>query len=201
MIGISGPSGAGKSLLAQQLAVTINAVVISLDSYYRDLSHIPQAERAQQNFDQPEAIEETLLVSHLEILAQGGEVAAPVYDFERHLRSPQTLCIKAAEYVIVEGLFTLYWQRVQELLNTKIFVFADKDLCLARRLERDVRERGRTPESVIEQYNRTVWPMTTRYVYPTRQFADLVVNGADPINISVATAIAYITKRSRVTQP
>ena len=194
LIGIAGPSGAGKSELANRLAAALEAPIVSLDSYYRDLAHLRLEERARQNFDHPDALDEELLAAHLRLLAQGGEVAVPVYDFTRHARSAETRRLRPTGFVIVEGLFALYWERVRSLLHSKVFVFAEDEVCLARRLERDVRERARTPESVIEQYTTTVRPMAVRYILPTREFADVVLSGTGRIDDSVAAVLRRVRR-------
>lgn len=194
LIGIAGPSGAGKSELARRLAERLHAPVLSLDSYYRDLSHLEFSQRAHYNFDQPEALEEALLAQHVRMLVAGLPVEKPVYDFTLHVRAPHRETIAPADFVIVEGLFALYWDSVRRWLKLKIFVEAPDHVCLERRLERDVRERGRTPESVRQQYESLVRPMAQRYVLPTRCWADLIISGTDPLPHSVAKVLAWLAK-------
>ncbi len=194
LIGIAGPSCAGKSELARRLAERLAAQILPLDCYYRDLSHLPMAERCRVNFDAPEALDERLLIRHVGLLAEGREIARPVYDFKQHVRTSELERVAPAEFVILEGLFTLHWEPIRRLLGIKIFVEAPHDVCLKRRLERDVRERGCTPESVVEQYERTVRPMADRYVWPTRAFADLVLSGMAPIEESVARVLSAIRR-------
>jgi len=199
LIGIAGPSCAGKSELAQRLGRMLPAPILSLDSYYRDLAHLPFEERGRRNFDLPEALDEELLAAHLGLLAGGREIAKPVYDMTRHARAGGTERVVPGEFLIVEGLFALYWEDVRRLLGTKVFVEAPDEVCFERRRERDVRERGRTPESVLEQYTRTVRPMAERYILPTREFADVVVSGTEAVERSVGAVLAHIKKqRGRV---
>jgi len=126
----------------------------ALDSYYRDLGHLPLEERSRTNFDVPEALDAELLSAQLRSLSAGEEIRVPVYDFVHYVRTVDGRLMKAAEFAVVEGIFTLYWETVRSLLEVKVLVDAGDDLCLSRRLERDVHERGRTPESVIEQYSK-----------------------------------------------
>lgn len=195
LIGIAGCSGAGKSELAAGLSAALPARILSLDSYYRDLSHLPVERRAETNFDVPEALEEELLTEHLALLARGEAVEKPMYDFAQHVRLAVGERVEPGEFLIVEGLFTLYWQSVRDRLALKIFVEAPDAICFERRLERDVRQRGRTAESVREQYERTVRPMAERYILPTRQFADLVVSGVDPPEHTLQKVLETIRQR------
>lgn len=192
LIGIAGPSGAGKSRLAEALAERLSAPILSLDSYYREYPDLPFAERARINFDEPAALDSALLLEQLACLAQGGEIAVPVYDFATHNRVPERILLRAGECVILEGLFTLYWEEIRALLAVKVFVATGDDVCYGRRLERDTRERGRSPESVRWQYDTTVRPMAERYVLPSRQFADVVVSGTAPLERSAAVVLARV---------
>jgi uridine kinase len=195
LVGIAGSSCSGKSFLARNLKDKFEdkgALVISCDSYYRDLSTLSPAERATRNFDDPDAIEWELLVRHLEMLSDGKEVLLPVYDFSSHTRADLEIRVSPGGLIIIEGLFVLYWMEIRRLLNVKIFVNLSESHSLSRRLERDVRDRGRTHESVITQYDRTVRPMMNKYVLPTRAFADILVNGADPVENSTAKIMEYI---------
>lgn len=168
------------------------SVIISCDSYYRDLSALSPDERENWNFDAPEAIEAELLCHHLDALARGNEILCPVYDFTTHTRSSASIRVTPGALIIVEGLFVLYWEEIRQLLDTKVFISLTETASLARRLERDIRERGRTRQSVLNQYNRTVKPMTEKYVAPTRYFANILVNGEDPIEQSSAKIISVI---------
>ena len=177
LIGIAGASCSGKTELAGRLAQILDAVICPLDSYYRDLAHLPLEQRAQQNFDVPEALDRALLCEQVSALARGERIRKPVYDFSRHVRADHSDLLEPAKVVIVEGLFTLYWDPLRTLLNLKVFVEASESICLERRIKRDVQERGRTPESVREQFDAAVRPMAQLHVRPTQAFADLVVNG------------------------
>ena len=200
LIGIAGPSGAGKSFLAEHLAQALVAPVLPLDHYYRDLSHLPCDVRAQSNFDEPEALEHELLISQVQELGQGAAVAVPIYDFIQHTRTGETRLLLPGRYVIIEGIFTLYWLELRRLLGTSVYVEASEDLCRERRLERDVRERGRSPESVLEQIRSSVFPMMYRYVEPTRLHAEVVLSGSAEIHESVSRVLEHVLRNRRQRQ-
>jgi|ERR1035437_2788453 uridine kinase len=191
LIGIAGPSGAGKTYLATHLAAALHASVLALDRYYRDLSHLPLGERARINFDAPQSLDHELIVEQVAGLRNNETVHLPVYDFATHTRTRRTEVLRPAEVVIVEGLFTLHWPSLREFLGTKVFVDLNDEVCLTRRQARDVRERGRTPESVVEQYAAIVAPMAQRYVRPTIVHADIVVSGTEPIARGVSRVLAH----------
>ena len=192
LIGVAGPSGSGKSELARCLAAALAAPVLSLDSYYRDLSHLPLAERARTNFDEPASLDDGLLLEHCAVLAAGGAIAVPGYDFTTHSRTASIERLEPADSVIVEGLFTLYWASLRRLLHAGVYVELEDETCFARRLARDVRERGRTPECIERQYRDTVRPMAELYIWPTRRHADVVVRGDAVLEESVAAVIGYL---------
>jgi len=191
LIGIAGPSGAGKTYLATHLAAALNADLLGLDRYYRDLSHLSPEERARTNFDDPRALEHELLIDQVARLRIRENVHLPIYDFATHTRSERTETLHPAEVLILEGLFTLHWPALRELLTTRVYVDMHDEVCLVRRQARDVRERGRTPESVIEQYRATVAPMAQLYVRPTIVHADVVVGGAERIEDGVARVLDH----------
>ncbi len=195
LIGIAGPSGAGKTYLATHLAAALNASVLALDSYYRDLSHLPLEERARINFDAPQALDHELIVEQVASLRNNETVHLPVYDFTTHTRTRRTEVLRPSDVVIVEGLFTLHWPSLRELLGTKVFVNLNDEVCLMRRQARDVRERGRTPESVLEQYAAVVAPMAQRYVRPSIVFADVVVSGTESIAEGVSRVLAHYERQ------
>jgi uridine kinase len=198
LIGIAGPSCSGKSLIADRLARLLGgAGVLSLDSYYRDLSDEPPEERETRNFDLPEALDRDLLVRHLASLARGEAVEVPGYDFAAHVRMARTISLRPDRHIIVEGLFALYWPEARDFFSMRVYVHLDDAVCLRRRLERDVRERGRSRDSILEQYSDTVRPMCEAYVLPTMRFADIVVDGEDPVDVSVAAVLDHIEERTR----
>jgi uridine kinase len=193
LIGIAGPSCAGKSFLAAHIAEQLDAAIFSLDSYYLELNHLSLIQRAHWNFDAPDALDGKMLTKHVEQIALGEAVDKPIYDFTTHTRTGETHRLEPRDYIIVEGLFALYWEDVRTLLGTKVFVDLGEGECLERRIERDIRERGRTRESVLEQYETTVLPMARQYLHPTRAHADIVVTGDDDIAHEVAAVLAHIS--------
>ena len=192
LIGVAGGSGAGKTTLAQQLAAALDAPVLSLDFYYRDLAHLEPDERVARNFDHPDALEWSLLIAHVERLAGGQGVAAPVYDFTTHSRRAETQAIKPRRAIIVEGILALHHAELREAYRTSVFVEAPAAVRLARRLDRDVRKRGRTVTYVHEQFERTVRPMHERYVAPTRGHAAVVADGERPFDAVVERLLGMI---------
>jgi uridine kinase len=192
LIGIAGPSCAGKSELAQSLATRLDAEVLPLDTYYRDLAHLPPELRGERNFDHPDAVDRDLLLRQIEVLAGGAAIERPVYDFSTHTRGSACRYVTPGRFVVIEGLFTLHWPELRGRLALAVYVDAEDELCLARRLERDVRARGREPVDVREQFERTVRPMCERYVRPSREHADLVVRGDDPVDRAVEAILARL---------
>ena len=190
IIGIAGPSSSGKTELSRQLAQRLSGTsIVSLDSYYRGMEEIPLRARKKVNFDHPDALDWELLHVHLQDMARGKAFEEPVYSFAAYERTSQTRLIEPSEFVIVEGLFVLYWPELRAMLDTKVFVETDPAVCFERRLRRDVAERGRTPESVRDQYERTVRPSAEWFVTPTRKFADLVVSGEEPLEQSTSAVL------------
>jgi uridine kinase len=196
LIGIAGPSCAGKSELALWLAAHLDAPILNLDHYYVDMADLPLEERARRNFDEPAALQHTLIVEHARRLAAGEPIRAPRYDFVTHTRAHSEQLITPGRYVILEGLFALQWPEVRAFLRTKLFVFAPDEVCLERRLARDVVERGRTPESVRWQFKTTVQPMARQHVLPARAYADLVLVGTEPIDSLGARVLALVQAQS-----
>jgi uridine kinase len=189
MIGIAGASGSGKSTLAGALGRALPpgaATVVSLDSYHRDRSAEPWESRCRANFDEPSAIDVDLLLEQLTSLGRGELVHAPEYDFGTHVRKASAQVLEPREWIVVEGLFALYWPELRDLLGLKVFVDTDLETCKERRLARDVAERGRTLAAAGQQFEATVRPMYARHVHPTRAHADLVVSGVSSPDRSAA---------------
>jgi len=192
LIGVAGPSCAGKTELSRALQSTLGAALLPLDCYYFDLSDRSMEERARFNFDVPSALDHDLFLSQLQDLSEGRTTDVPVYDFATHSRTNRTERIEPRKFIVVEGLFVLYWADIRSLFGTKVFVDLDDATCLERRIHRDVRERGRTADSVIQQFNETVAPMANLYVRTTRDHADIVIPGDSPTDASVQIVTAHI---------
>ena len=192
LIGVAGPSCAGKTELSRGLAAQLPAIVLPLDCYYIDLAGRTLEERARFNFDEPDALDHVLFVRHVRALSAGLAIDRPVYDFAAHARTSAVERVLPAPFIVVEGLFVLYWAELRSMLRTRIFVDLPDEPCLQRRILRDVNERGRTPASVRRQFAETVQPMAALHVRPTRVFADLVIAGDNPIQESLDTAITHI---------
>ncbi len=150
------------------------------------------------NFDAPEALETGLLFTHLKLLHSGRAAERPSYDFRTHRRTARSVRLQPAPYVVVEGLLALHWPAVRALCATKVFMTIDEGLALARRIARDTTTRGRTEDSVRQQWSETVQPMFQRHVEPTRRFADLTVDGAAPLEATVAEVLAFVRSGGRV---
>lgn len=177
-IGIAGGSGSGKTTIARSIVDAIGVERVTLiqhDSYYRRQSHLSLEERARVNYDHPDSLETDLLVSHLEQMIEGKAVEIPVYDFTVHDRSEETVPVQSRPVIIVEGMLVLFEPALRRLMDLKVYVDTDADLRIARRWTRDMDERGRTFESVREQYLSTVRPMHLQFVEPTKRYADIVI--------------------------
>jgi len=195
LIAIAGPSCAGKTETAKAVAKHLNACIVPIDSYYINLDHCSYEERCRFNFDEPAALDHDFLLEQLKTFARGQAIETPIYDFTRHTRAAGTHRIDCAPFLIVEGLFVLYWKDVRELCDVTVYVDAPDDICLERRKRRDVCERGRTVESVVKQYNETVRPMAAKYVWPTKELAGLVVSGTDSLEHCATQVLEAINVR------
>jgi uridine kinase len=192
VIGIAGCSGSGKTTLAAELGRQLNATLFPLDLYYRDLSQFPLDTRHKRNFDHPDSLESELIVEHVRGLARGETIQRPVYDFKNHARVAGAFePISPARVVIVEGILALHYAELLPLYHLSIYLTAPHDVCLARRIHRDVRDRGRTEASVREQFHATTQPMAELYVLPSAARATLVVEGT----YSIDRLVEQILKR------
>jgi uridine kinase len=186
VIGIAGCSGSGKTTLAIELATQFEATLFPLDLYYRDLTQFPLDSRHKRNFDHPDSLESELIIEHVCALANGQTIQRPVYDFKTHSRVPGAFdTIVPASVVIVEGILALHFPELVPCYSFSIYVNAPHDVCLARRIHRDVRERGRTEDSVREQFHATARPMADLYVVPSAARASVTVEGTDSLDWSV----------------
>ena len=177
VIGIAGGTGSGKTTLMKNLVSRFDdcVTVLSHDNYYKRRDDLSFEERCRINYDEPDALETSLMARHLELLRQGQAIDCPVYDFTRHNRSSETIHIAPKPVIIVEGILIFENPQLRDLMDIKIFVDTDADVRLCRRIKRDVNKRGRTLESVLQQYQQTVKPMHEKYVEPSKKYANLVV--------------------------
>jgi uridine kinase len=178
VIGVAGGTGSGKSTVARHLAQNIGGARVAYiqhDNYYKDQGHLAPEARAQVNYDHPDSLDNDLLYHHIQELVAGRPADVPIYDFKTHRRTTETLLVEPRPVVLVEGILIFQDERLRNMMDLKIFVDTDADLRLIRRLRRDVAERGRTFESVIDQYLNTVRLMHLEFVEPTKRYADLII--------------------------
>ena len=178
VIGIAGGTGSGKTTVVNQIIQELpegEVCVISQDSYYKDTSHLPFDERTKINFDHPKAIDFDLLVAHLKELKKGNAIEQPIYSFAEHNRTKETITMHPKKVIIVEGILILTHTDIRELFDIKLYVHADSDERLIRRLRRDMSERGRDLDEVINRYQNTLKPMHQQFIEPTKEFADIII--------------------------
>ncbi len=178
IIGIAGGSGSGKTTVANEINRRVgeeNIAILPHDAYYKDLRDLPANERAQVNFDHPNSLDTELLVQHILLLKQWQSIELPVYDFKTHSRTDRSVHIEPQPIILVEGILIFAEPVLRSLFDVKIFVDTDPDIRFIRRLERDITERGRSSESVIQQYMRTVRPMHMEFVEPSKRYADVII--------------------------
>ncbi len=178
LIGIAGGTGSGKTSVARCIYDALGperVIIIRQDSYYRDLSHLPEDERSAFNFDHPDSFDMPYLLRHIGELLKGGTVNLPVYDYVRHCRTSDVETVGGSKIVILEGILVLFDPVLRDLMRIKVYIDTDPDIRFIRRLKRDINERGRTVDSVISQYQTTVRPMHLQFVEPTKRYADVVV--------------------------
>lgn len=192
IIGIAGGTGAGKSTIARRLEDELepgSLTVVEQDAYYRDRPDLSLEQRAQVNYDHPDSIDGDLLYAHLRALKAGEPVAVPVYDFVTHRRSETTVLLSPGPVVIIEGILIFVEQRLRELMDIKLYVDTDADIRVFRRIRRDMNERGRSFESVRQQYYATVRPMHLEFVEPSKRYADLIIPEGNGGNLDIALDI------------
>ncbi len=178
VIGITGGTGSGKSTVSKEIFSELNEeniVMIEQDSYYKDQGHLTFKERVKTNYDHPLAFDNDLLVSQVNDLIEGKTIEKPIYDFENHTRKKETIKVNPEDIIIVEGILILNDEKIRNLLDIKIFVDTDADVRIVRRILRDINERGRTLESVIEQYFSTVRPAHMQFIEPSKKYADIII--------------------------
>ncbi|MBU0278409.1 MULTISPECIES: uridine kinase [unclassified Gemella] len=195
VIGIVGGSGSGKTTVTKRIIEELTkdkVVLIEQDYYYKDQSHMTMEERIKTNYDHPDAFDNEYLCSQLKELIAGKTVEMPRYDYVNHTRSKETVIQESKEVIILEGLFGLYSKTIREFLDIKIFVDTPSDIRILRRLLRDMNERGRSVESVINQYLTSVRPMHEQYIQPTKQYADIIIPDGGYNDIAVDILITKI---------
>lgn len=180
LIAVSGGSGSGKTYFVNKVSELLDSsklLIIPLDNYYRDQSHLTIEERIKQNYDQPDSLDFGLLLQHLTDLKNGKSIKMPEYDFAIHTRKQEMKKVSPKEIIIIEGILTLEYEHLRDLAELKIYIETPDDIKFIRRLQRDTKERGRSVESVIEQYLDTVRPMFIKHILPTKKYADIIVDG------------------------
>ncbi len=198
IIGIAGGSGSGKSTVASNVAellTTSSVAFIDMDAYYKNFASLPLGERRKLNWDHPDAFDYDLLCSHLESLSKRKAIEKPEYDFVTHLRSAEHTRIEPADVIVIDGILLFVDERVRELCDVKVFVDADADIRLIRRIERDTHVRGRPLDEIIEQYLSTVQPMHLQFVEPSKRYADVIVPRGGHNAIAIEMIVAKIQRR------
>ncbi|REH76135.1 uridine kinase [Staphylococcus felis] len=192
IIGIAGGSGSGKTSVTNEIMNQLkghSVALIEQDYYYKDQSHLTFEERLETNYDHPFAFDNDLLISNLKDLQNGIAVEVPTYNYSQHTRSDKTIAFEPKDVIIVEGIFALENEILRNMMDVKIYVDTDADLRILRRLLRDTKERGRTMESVIDQYLSVVRPMHNQFIEPTKKFADIIIpeGGSNKVAIDIMT--------------
>lgn len=189
IVGIAGGTASGKTTLAQKIKESFSdrAVLLCQDAYYKDFSRLSIEEKSKINFDHPDSLDFTLLKQHILDLREGKAIGKPTYDFVTHSRLPHSEAVMPAQIILVEGILLFAVPEIRNLFDVKIFIDTDDDIRVLRRIERDIKERGRDFQSVCEQYTKTVKPMHDKFVGPSKQFADVIVlHGAEnPTSLSL----------------
>jgi len=198
IIGIAGGSGSGKSTVARNVAdalTSLSVAFIDMDAYYRNFSDMPLEERRRFNWDHPDAFDFDLLTDHLERLANRETIDKPVYDFVSHLRSADAVTVPPSDVIVIDGILLFVDPRVRDLCAVKVFVDADADVRLIRRLKRDISSRGRPLDEIIEQYLSTVQPMHLQFVEPSKRYADIIVPRGGHNSVAIEMIVAKIKQR------
>jgi len=193
LIGITGGTGSGKSTIAREIYKQFGDSTIAMieqDSYYKDQSELSYEERIKTNYDHPDAFDNLLLVKHLNLLLEGKGIKKPIYNFEIHNRIEETISVEPKEIIIFEGILVLAEKVLRDMLDIKIYVDTDADVRFIRRLKRDINERGRTTDSVINQYLNVVKPMHEQFTEPTKRYSDIIIpeGGHNKVAIDIITA-------------
>lgn len=197
IIGIAGGTGSGKTTVVRRIIESLSeneVAVLPLDSYYKDSSHVPVEERQNINFDHPDAFEWSLLSRHVAMLREGRSIEQPTYSYLTCTRQPETIHIEPREVIIIEGILALCDKKLRSMMDLKIFVDADPDERLIRVIQRDVVERGRTAEAVMERYTRILKPMHQQFIEPCKRYADLIVPEGGNNQVAIDILTMYIKK-------
>ncbi|MCX7884252.1 MAG: uridine kinase [Caloramator sp.] len=195
LIGITGGTGSGKSTVAQEIYKGLpeeRICIIEQDSYYKDQSHLSFEERVKTNYDHPDAFDTELLLSHLKQLSGGKAIDKPIYDFGIHNRIKETIKVEPKDIIILEGILILAEPEIMKMLDIKIFVDTDADVRIVRRIQRDIKERKRTLDSVIDQYISVVRPMHLQFVEPTKRYADIIIPEGGYNKVAIDIMIAKV---------
>ncbi|WP_378176548.1 uridine kinase [Aquimarina sp. SS2-1] len=198
IIGIAGGTGCGKTTVVKQIVNELpenEVCVISQDSYYKDTSHLRYEERTKINFDHPQSIDFELLGEHLNALRKGETIKQPVYSFVEHNRTKETVKTRPSKVIIVEGILILTNPKIREMFDIKIYVQTDSDERLIRRLKRDIAERGRDMEEVLDRYQNTLKPMHQQFIDPTKEFADLIIPNNNYNNVAIDIVRTIVKER------
>jgi uridine kinase len=204
IIGIAGGSGSGKSTVARRVAealTTSSVAFLDMDAYYRNFGHLPMEERRRVNWDHPDALDIDLLVANLKRLAAGEAIEKPIYDFVTHSRSDASIAIAPADVIVIDGILLFVDERVRALCDVKVFVDADPDIRLIRRIRRDMAKRGRPLNEILDQYLSTVQPMHLQFVEPSKRYADVIVPRGGHNAVATEMIVAKIQRRLGRSRP
>lgn len=194
IIGVAGGSGSGKTTVVRHIMDSIgkdNILLLQHDSYYRDLKHLSFEERTKQNFDHPSALETELMIRHIKALKNGYQVEVPIYDFTRHIRKEETRQVNAKKVILIDGILIFSEKELRDLMDIKLYVDTDDDIRLLRRIKRDIIERDRELDNVLNQYQKFVRPMHLEFVEPSKRYADIIIprGGENKIALDMVNAL------------
>ena len=205
LIGIAGGTGSGKTSVANAILAEFSSSEVALiqqDSYYNNLKHLDFDERATVNFDHPDAVDFDKMGNDLQLLMNGEVVKVPIYDFNTHTRTNETVTIGNHHIIVLEGILALFDEKIRTMMDIKLYVDTPDDIRIIRRIKRDINKRGRTFESVIEQYYKTVRPMHQQFVEPSKKFADIIIpeGGKNPVAIDILRTkiISILNERQKI---